>query len=287
MTKPCRSTNFCETQIRLDADRQDRLKQSNPYYLFQPALKGRLSRLSQTKIWVSDPAGFNDPLDLKLVLEDRTYQSPFAEEQLREALRVLIEDNQKVGLHWFFNGQLLGYVRHWINGTVNSFDLVHEINERFKEFGVACFTTDWQHGLMWSHYADRHTGYCIEYCVRAMDLVKNNQGLFAAFHVQYSSILPKLCISEALFSPHQTLGRMLATKSAEWAYEQEWRLVHLEKKAKHVDMPNGMMVSALIAGQKAKPELVQKLIKKATTLKVPVYQARRDDSGYPLRMVLL
>jgi len=286
MTKPCRSTNLCETSMVLDDARQERLKHSKPYYLFQPALLRRLSGLSQKKIWVSDPAGFNDPLDLRLVLEDRSYLGPF-EERLREAFRVLIEDNQKVGLHWFFNGQLLEYVRHWIDETVNSFTLVEKINERFQEFGVACFTPDWQHGLMWSHYADSHTGYCIEYCVREMDFESNNQGLFAAFHVQYSSTLPKLCISEALFSPHQTLGRMLATKSAEWAYEQEWRLVHLEEKAKHVDMPNGMMVSALIAGQKAKPELVQKLIKKATTLKVPVYQARRDDSGYALRMVLL
>jgi hypothetical protein len=271
----------------LNDARQERLKHSKPYYLFQRALLGRLSRLSHKKIRVSDPAGFNDPLDLKLVLEDRIYLSPFEKGRLREALRVLIEDNQKVGLHWFFNGQLLEYVRHWIDETVDSFTLVEKIKERFQEFGVACFTPDWQHGLMWSHYADSHTGYCIEYCVREMDLVKNNQGLFAAFHVQYSSTLPELCISEALFSPHQTLGRMLATKSAEWAYEQEWRLVHLEEKATHVDMPAGMEVSALIAGQKAKPELVQKLIKKATTLKVPVYQARRDDSGYPLRMVLL
>lgn len=270
--------------------RMDRLKQSKPYYLFQPALLGRLSKLSQKKIWMSDPAGFNDPLDLRLDLEDRIYLGPFDDKEkkrLREALRVLIEDNQEVGRHWFYNERLLACIKYWIEGGGGILTLADEIKARFQEFGVACFTPDWQHGLMWAHYADRHTGYCIEYSVREYELEQSNRGLFSAFHVQYSSELPRLCVTEALFSPHQTLSRMLATKSAEWAYEQEWRLVHLEEKATHVCMPAGMTVSALIAGHKAKPELVQKLAKKAAALKVPAYRAQRYNSGYTLRMELL
>lgn len=290
MTKPCRSTNVFESSMVLDAARQARLKVSTPFYLFQPALLGRLSKLSQKKIWMSDPAGFNDPLDLRLDLEDRIYLGPFEDngkKRLREALRVLIEDNQEVGRHWFYNERLLAYIKCWIDGKVDTLTLAEEIKARFQEFGVACFTPDWQHGLMWSHYADRHAGYCIEYCVREVELQQSNQGQFSGFHVQYSSELPRLCVSEALFSPHQTLGRMLATKSAEWAYEQEWRLVHLEEKATYVCMPAGMTVSALIAGHKAKPELVQKLVKKAAALKVPAYRAQRFNSGYALRMELL
>lgn len=279
-----------EKSKALHDERIDRLKNSMPYYLFQPALLSRLSKLSRGKIWMSDPVRFNDPLDLRLELEDRIYLGPFDDKEkkrLREALRILIEDNQEVALHWFYNERMLGFIKYWIDGTIDILTLADEIKARFLEFGVTCFTPDWQHGLMWSHYADRHEGYCIEYCVREIELQQSNQGLFSAFHVQYSSDLPKLCVSEALFSPHQTLGRMLATKSAEWAYEQEWRLVHLEKKATHVDIPAGMTVSALIVGHKADSKLVQKLIKKAATLKIPAYQAQRYNSGYALRMQLL
>lgn len=279
-----------EKSKALHDERIDRLNSSMPYYLFQPALLSRLSKLSRGKIWMSDPVRFNDPLDLRLELEDRVYLSPFDDKEkkrLREALRVLIEDNREVALHWFYNERLLEFIKYWIEGKVDILTLVDEIKTRFQEFGVACFTSDWQHGLMWSHYADMHEGYCIEYCVQEIELEKRNQGLFSAFHVQYSSALPKLCVSEALLTPHQTLGRMLATKSAEWAYEQEWRLVHLEKKSKNVDMPVGMTVSALIAGHKADSKLVQKLIQKAAMLKIPAYQVQRYNSGYALRMELL
>ncbi|MBK9217451.1 MAG: hypothetical protein RJA63_890 [Pseudomonadota bacterium] len=62
--------------------------------------------------------------------------------------------------------------------------------------------------------------------------------------------------------------------------------MHLEKKASYVDMPTGMEISALIAGLKAEPKLVQRLIKKAAALKVPAYRVRRY-SGYELKMELL
>lgn len=271
----------------LDAARQARHKESCPYYLFQPASPGRLSKLSRKKLWMSDPERFNDPLDLRLELEDLTGRGPFDDEGgLREAMRVLLADNQEAALHWFYNERLLESVRCWIDGRLNIFMLEDEIKERFREFGVACFTPIWDNGLMWSHYADSHAGYCVEYCVKEMTVVLKNQGLFSHYHVQYSSTLPRLCVSEALFSPHQTLGRMLATKSAEWAYEQEWRLVHLEKKATYVEMPVGMEISALIAGLKADHKLVQRLIKKAAALKVPAYRVKRY-SGYELKMELL
>lgn len=271
-----------------DKARQARLNESAPYYQFQPALLSRLSKLSRGKVWMSDPERFNDPLDLRLELEDRIYLSPFNDmERLREALRVLITGNQQAAQHWFYNERLLDVIKSWIDGNVDILMLADEIKARFRDFGVACFAPDWKHELMWSHYADSHTGYCIEYSVKELDLVQKNRGNFASFHVQYVSALPRLCVSEALFSPHQTLSRMLATKSAEWVYEQEWRLVHLEKKSAKVDMPVGMTVSALIAGHKAAPELVQKLIEKAITLKIPAYRARRHNSGYALWMELL
>lgn len=271
----------------LAAARTVRLNNARSCYLFQPALLSRLNELSCKKLWMSDPEKFNDPLDLRLRIEDQTYRGPFGDEvRLCEAMRVLIHNNSQVASHWFYNERLLDVVRRWTQGELAISVLEFEIQDRFMEFGVACFTPVWNHALMWSHYAERHKGYCIEYSVREMDLVQKNQGLVASFPVQYSSSLPKLCITEALFSPHQTLGRMLATKSAEWAYEREWRLVHLEKKGMSIDMPVGIEISALIAGQKAAQPLLEKLVKKAISLKVPAYKIRLTQ-GYELTMELL
>lgn len=278
--------NPSETGPAFEAAKKERLNALHPYYLFQPALLGRLSKLSHKKIWISDPIKFNDPMDLRLKLEDLTHRGPFNEDQLRDAMKLLIHNNSEVALHWFYNERLLKSIQDWINGEIDISMLKCEVNMRFREFGAACFTPAWNHELMWSHYADGHAGYCIEYCVNEGILALNNPNTFSFYHVQYSSSLPELCMSEALFAPHQTLGRMLATKSAEWAYEQEWRLVHLEKKAAYVDMPAGMEISALIAGLKADSKLVQRLGKKAAALKVPAYRVKRY-SGYELKMELL
>ena len=59
--------------------------------------------------------------------------------------------------------------------------LEDEIKERFREFGVACFTPIWNNGLMWSHYADSHAGYCVEYCVRGMTLALHLGFVFGFF----------------------------------------------------------------------------------------------------------
>lgn len=161
-----------ETSPAFVAARKDRLETSSPYYLFQPASLSRLSKLSRKKLWMSDPERFNDPLDLRLELEDLSYRSPFDDEgRLREAMRGLLSNNPKAALHWFYNERLLQSIQCWIEGEINVFMLEDEIKERFREFGVACFTPKWNNGLMWSHYADSHAGYCIEYCVKEMTLV--------------------------------------------------------------------------------------------------------------------
>ncbi len=267
--------------------REERLKNSQPYYLYQPDGLARLKGLAKDKLWISDPSKFNDPLDLRLKIEDQKYRSPFHDgERLRKAMQVLIEDNPYVPLHWFYNERLLNSIQCWIREEINELMLEDEITKRFGEFGVACFTPIRNHALMWSHYADSHKGYCIEYRVREMTLASRNEGLFSSYHVQYISQLPTLCLSEALFAPHQTLGRMLATKSAEWAYEQEWRLVHLEKKATLVDMPVGMEISGLIAGLKASDQLLSDLVNKAKALGIPAYRVKHSH-GYDLSMELM
>lgn len=270
----------------LHEERMARLEKAVPFYLYQPALKARLDKVSSKEIWVSDPLRFNDPLDLRLTIKDLSYRGPFDEEKLRQAIGLLINNNQGVSQHWLYSGSLIKKLQNWIAGECDMQELEQAIRERFEQFGVACYSSVWNSSLMWSHYAVSHAGYCIEYAVNKMELAMNNQGLFASYDVHYSSLLPEVCISEALFSPHQTLGRMLATKSVEWAYEREWRLVHLEKKNTFVKIPHGMKLSALIAGLKADSSLLLKLNKKAEMFGIPVYKIKRNH-GYELAMDLL
>lgn len=264
------------------ASREERLKSSKAVYLFQPVNArndDRLSKLTANKLWISDPAKFNDPLDLRLELKDLTDRSPFNDAQsLKAAFACLLKGNKDVSRHWFYDESLIETLQQWIEDQLPGGDseenhLICAIKRRIASFGVTCFSTELQNTLMWSHYADQHSGFCIEYSVRPMSFACSGENdAFAQHHIHYVSELPTLCLSEALFAPHQLLIRMLATKHVDWAYEKEWRLVHYENKGQLVDMPKHMQISALIAGQKMNAVLLERLTSVAQQLSVPAFQ---------------
>jgi hypothetical protein len=274
-----------------EEQRQERLSRSSALYMYQPLDTNddrRLDWLRSDQLWMSDTSNFNDPLDVRLKVEDLRYRGPFDDDfRIRSAMKSLVNENPAVLNHWFYDEVLMQHLQHWIdhNLTLASTNLCQQIERRFREFGVACFTPDWNNELMWAHYASSHRGFCVEYSIQKMNVALRNQGTFSCFDVQYVSSLPDLCISEALFSPHQTLGRMLATKHLNWAYEKEWRLVHLEKKSCLVDLPDGVEISALIAGVKASPEFIMTLKEKAKSFNVPSFQIRKSDFSYELKLV--
>jgi hypothetical protein len=273
---------------KLLEQRDHRLSKATAYYRYQPADDERLKALSKEQIWISDSSKFNDPSDLRLKVEDLTHRGPFWEEdRLRLALQYLMKDNQHVANYWFYDEDLIRAINQWLSmgSPAQKFALEQEIAHRFLKFGVACFSPKWDNQLMWAHYAQSHQGFCVEYAVGHMTLASEN--MFSSFHVQYTSQLPELCISEALFSPHQTLSRMLATKHLDWAYENEWRLVHLEKKGVHVNVPKGLEISALIAGVKTDADYWKKLREKADSLGIPAFRMKKMDYSYEFEMKLI
>jgi hypothetical protein len=83
-----------------------------------------------------------------------------------------------------------------------------------RDYGLICMTeNDWS-PVMWAHYADRHHGVCYRFDVRESHLWK----------VSYKSELHspdelKRC------PPMEQLRRLISTKSSEWRYEREHRVV--------------------------------------------------------------
>lgn len=85
-----------------------------------------------------------------------------------------------------------------------------------NRYRIYCLSEKNNVPLMWSHYAAAHTGICLEF--------DTNYPLFgkATIKITYLSTYPSLDLVngsvEALF-----------TKSADWSYEAEWRLIAEER----------------------------------------------------------
>jgi hypothetical protein len=83
--------------------------------------------------------------------------------------------------------------------------------ETGRGVGILCFSEVWQNPLMWSHYADRHRGFCLE------------------FEVPADGAGPVTYVSERLPYPNAVTGKFLhelaRTKFEHWNYERERRVL--------------------------------------------------------------
>ena len=110
------------------------------------------------------------------------------------------------------------------NGVRNS------MMREMKKWGICCFSAVRDNILMWSHYANKHQGFCLEFANERNDerfgVELRDDGQYeepmvsAPLQVEYSDIYP---VANLI---HDNVSKeIFLTKAKEWAYEEEWRLI--------------------------------------------------------------
>lgn len=97
--------------------------------------------------------------------------------------------------------------------------------------------------LMWSHYADQHKGFCIEFN-RSPDNDLGNIKMTqpVKYYYDYPDVNPLDSDGNIDESIHK---KMLFSKAKDWAYEKEWRLTY-EEGDKEEPMPGD--ITSIIFG---------------------------------------
>ncbi len=253
-------------------------------YSFQRA--DFLSSFNNREIWMSDPMGFNDPLDFKSNIDTSNYKNyPFDNiDKYKKIIKILYTNPTHFPDSSVLNQSLIDSLLMWADGNnlglyLNSdasLDFLKDIlKANLARSGVMCLTSSMQNTLMWSHYADSHRGYCVEYEVSAIDIAMNG-GKIYAYDVQYSSKIGNIPIFDFFISPYEATKRYYSTKSIDWAYEDEIRLIHLDTKGAKVPMPSSMNARALIAGCQMTQANKRILKDKADSLGIDAYEMTLD-----------
>lgn len=171
-----------------------------------------MESLSENYLWFSDPMGFNDPYDCNMeVCCDGTFE---------EVLNYLYGVNQ-VHNHPMTSGQLLERAG-FLAANPNEMERLSKIQDQktVSNLGVCCLSERKDSLLMWSHYADKYQGICLTF-----DITKDRD-LFGRqlFAVEYPAQYPihRFPAEVGAFSMYRLL---VATKSSDWVYESEIRLV--------------------------------------------------------------
>lgn len=98
-------------------------------------------------------------------------------------------------------------------------ELLEQMNTHyFPSIGVSCFTILPSNFLMWSHYAANHSGLCMVY-----DTTRDEDFFKEAEKISYYKSLPIIDMFKE--DPIEQFIEVLYSKSMEWKYEQEYRIV--------------------------------------------------------------
>ncbi len=161
--------------------------------------------------------------------------------------------------------------------------------------GVFSLSRKWSSSLMWSHYASAHTGFCVgfdrnhAFFQQALGR-KDKSTIFAP--VQYSTKRP-LVEFRPLEKPDAR--RIALTKSIDWAYEEEERLIaflaHADKTIVTLPFPVALFrvpseaIAEIIVGLRASPNLKVLATKLCTSLRIPLYEVVISETDYDFERI--
>ncbi|MEQ9910074.1 DUF2971 domain-containing protein [Pectobacterium odoriferum] len=161
--------------------------------------------LLENKIYCSNPADFNDPWDMKPLVKHTYNENDLI--GFTEYVGKMPLSNQAAN---HFSENRTDHVL--INEYARKFILGHW--RMFEEIlRVYCLSLRPDNLLMWSHYANKHSGICLEFDT-------NNHVFGSAWKVEYHAEYPLV-----LWADDLDLMRIALTKAKCWENEDEYRIL--------------------------------------------------------------
>ena len=187
-----------------------------------------ISALSKGRLYLSSPNKFNDPWDCNVDFSIDDFKSSF------ENMGFLKEIESKLGLdiNSLSEDFKTKIIEECLRAEKNVNDekvlIEQDLSKKHTDYikdtvKVACFSEVNNSILMWSHYADCHKGFCLEYDIEELKMY--NDIFSFIYPIKYSNVPAEICAS---FEPEKADNLTIyATmcKSSHWEYEREWRLV--------------------------------------------------------------
>lgn len=176
-----------------------------------------LDQLINGTIYFSNPNSFNDPFDCQTPINYLEFKNnnEAAMKYIQNGIKKLPAD-----IIWKINPDALTKNIDFLNK--NMADDIKDLNSRFGIYSLSKIPTNI---LMWSHYANSHSGFSF-----GINISKINLKGIIAEKVIYERKYP-------VISPNETneniITKQLLVKSDRWKYEKEYRLIVMDKPRLH------------------------------------------------------
>lgn len=229
-----------------------------------------IAALINDEVWFASPNTFNDPYDALVYIKENEIYNYSKEACINSCKKGLIDELT----------QALSC------GNTNK--ILEDL--RSKDL-IACFSETMNSFLMWSHYANSHKGFVIEYNFKyASNLFEYIRYISPVFYqkeridftkVYVYSMLLLICTNNNEYPAGALTDECIrkelflynTTKMKEWEYEKEWRLI-LKQGFKSIFVP----VKALYIGSRTPEVLKEALIRIARYKNIKCYQMFIDNN---------
>lgn len=246
-----------------------------PCKLYRYLPPDRVSTLETETTVMSPPVAFNDPFD---VFPDYSITALQIKQHLKEASRTCPmppgiprkERRQK----------LRNAAKESIRELQTTFAerQKQRIQEEFP-WGLLCLSGTNTNLLMWAHYASAHTGFAVGFDCGSSSFKR----LGACVSVIYSNTRPAI-------SPYfKESWAYMRTKSVDWGYEQEYRIIRPLPLCQRIETNNGIRyltpfpkqcISEIFLGCRSSPALEQRIIAATKGTTILIFKAHLSKSHF-------
>jgi len=242
-------------------------------YKHQPITDSRLKLLTGGTISFTKPEKFNDPLDCVYAVDDSYHHSA---EEVQNIfwkycrINIAMEEAQK----------LAKQLKEIETKDINNLSYFQDINSRM---GICCLNHNPLNILMWSHYADFHKGFLTEFKFHKRDMLISSQKYknFLPIPIRYSNEMPLITLKDRL-NPKWKILEIYTTKSEEWSYEKEFRILRPYTNEPIQKIPYTDLICTVIGGIKISSKDEEKLKKICSKNKIPYFRVERIFNNYGL-----
>jgi hypothetical protein len=326
---------FSSDPSKLNVKKAINLKYENTpssLYKYKSFNKNSLKLLETDKIYLARPTEFNDPFDCGLKMASKDLPDNYIKEIIVPYTFNALKQEYNCSYEEYDNLMRSENVIHDLAKFIVEKDMpyispkerdkyIEEDKKRFIEANldpglkeniyVTCFSETYESIVMWSHYANDHKGFCIEYDFKELGV--NDPVARFIFPVIYSKTL--FDMKDYLQDPNKDFGNVLKSymdnikekdilngitlpkldqtvnnmvgfynaliKSGDWAYEKEWRYIFIinTNKSVYLTVPKP---KAIYLGAKILKENGEKILKIAKERDITVYKMKIKPSEFAL-----
>lgn len=216
-----------------------------------------LPLLCKDEVYYACPSSFNDPLDCNLTIENdldleslkNLYQKMLEKHDMKRMSEVFEFEKNFKHVQGKTVKEFLDETSKHITKSVSTRYSLKESNakdetelvqnltdecktlldEKMNHWGVLSLAKRWDCPLMWSHYADKHQGLCIEYDTDENTCNRLNPVDYERSRSIKASDLKLSELDDSIDAWHKILNAYFFTKAPDWKYEEEWRCLSVKQ----------------------------------------------------------